>query len=119
MFLAELKTIADAADTIGNVVKNTSKVSPPEPFSKLQFLASMGGLSAGGGQIAGHGGAVVGGAAGAAMAGPAAARALLSSQAYQRMLGGQVPQAGVFSRLAANQASPLAGLAVSEQGADQ
>lgn len=107
-----LKQIADAADTIGNVVKNTSKVNAPEPFSKMQFLASLGGLSAGGGQVAGHAGALGGAAAGTLMAGPSLARGILGSGKYQATLGGQVPQAGTLSQLAANPASPLAALAI-------
>lgn len=115
-----LKQIADAADTIGNVVKNTSKVSPPEPFSKMQFLASLGGLTAGGGTVGGHAGAVTGGAAATLLGAPTAARNFLGSKGYQAALGGQVPQAGILSQLAANPASPLAGLLVTpDQDAQQ
>jgi hypothetical protein len=115
-----LKTIADAADTLGNVVKNTSKVNAPEPFSKMQFLASMGGLTAGGGTVGGHVGAITGGAAATLLGAPAAARGFLGTHAYQATLGAQTPTANLLSRLAAKSPSPFAGLlATPDQGANQ
>lgn len=105
-----LAKIADAADSFGNVVRNTEKVSPPDSFSKLQFLTTMGSLAAGGGGVGGHAGAVSGAAAGTLLGAPAAARAFLGSNKYQSTLAGRPPAPNPFMQLAAQPASPLAGL---------
>lgn len=106
-----LLKIANAADTLPNTVKNTSKVQAPAPVSKLgMYFALAGGPGAG--ALGGHMAAGAGAGAGAAalLAGPWAARKFLGSDAYQGTLGGRTPTPSVLDRLAANPASPFTGL---------
>lgn len=106
-----LKQIRDAAEILPKTVKDTTGVQAPAPLSALGWNMAAAGAGAMAGAGHGIGGsAISGGTTAALLALRPAARAAVLSKLYQSRMGGVTPTPGTLSTLAANPASPLAGL---------
>jgi hypothetical protein len=108
------KTIADAADALPNYVKNSDKTQAPAPISAFGWNVVSPSIATGfaGHAAAGNAGLAAGLAPLGVLAARSAARNAVMSGPVQASLSARIPQAGALSTLAANPASPLAGLAV-------